>query len=204
MCEAPQRPTGAVRITEGSGDVDGDGRPDAIVVYADGTAASPGPWHVLVTLGGARGRIAATITDAVPGDPGQRIGLLGASAITPGARQAVFASVGSGASATIVGLFAATGCTLSRLALAPGGGPAQLPIGGAVTHLNGLRCREQRLEKMSATSTDGVTYSTSIQRLALVEGTLQPDGAPQTGTLAASDPSLADFSTLNCPGVSSP
>lgn len=159
---------------------------------------------MLVTLGGGRGRIAAAITDAVQGDGSGRIGLLGASAIAPGRAQAVFAAVGSGVSATVVGLFVARDCTLSRLARAPATGPAQLPIGGAVTHLGGLRCQQQRLEQMSATSTDGITYSTSVQRLVLLDNTLQPDGAAQTGTLAASDPALADFSTITCPGVSSP
>lgn len=204
VCEAAARPPGAVRVTEGSGDVDGDGRPDAIAVYAEGAATSPGPWHLLVTLGGGQGRITATITDAVSGDAAQRTGILGASAITPGRSEALFVSVGSGASATVVGLFAASGCTLSRVAIAPGNAPAQFPIGGAVTHLNGLRCRAQQLEQLSATSVDGITYSTSIQRLVLSGSTLQPEGEAQTGTLAASDPALADFSTLSCPGVTSP
>jgi hypothetical protein len=191
-------------VTEGTGDVDGDGQKDAITVYAEGSDAAPGPWHVLVTLAGGRGRLDALVTDAVQGDPSQRIGVLGASPILGGPAEQLFIAVGSGSSATIVGIFAPAACSLARLSLAGSTAPAELAVGGTVTHLDGLRCRGGQLERLSALSADGVTYETQLQRLTIRDLELQRIGGPETGTLPADDPALQDFATITCPGVTAP
>jgi hypothetical protein len=203
-CAADDRPANAARVTDGSADLDGDGAMESVTVYADGTDAAPGPWHVLVTLGGGKGRIGAIVTDATTGDPSQRIELLGASSITGGTSQALFVAVGSGASATIVGLFVVAQCTLTRLTLAPSTAPAQFAIGGTVTHLDGLRCRDNQLDKLSATSGDGVSYDTKIQRLTIANGALVTLGEPTTAVLRGPNPELQEFAALDCPGVARP
>jgi hypothetical protein len=203
-CVADERPAAAVRVTETSADLDGDGAMESVTVYADGTEAAPGPWHVLVTLGGGKGRIGTIVTDAATGDPNQRIELLGASPIAGGAGETLFVTIGSGASATIVGLFAAAQCNLTRLALAPSTAPAQFAVGGTVTHLDGLRCRDRQLEQLSATSADGVTYDTKVQRLTIGDGALVTVGAPTTAVLRGPNPELQEFATLDCPGVARP
>jgi hypothetical protein len=190
-------------VSSGSGDLDGDGQPDGVAVYADGTDTSPGPWHVLVTLGNGKGRVATTVTDAFNGDANQRVAVMGASTISaPG--QVLFTSVGTGASATIVGLFVLQGCALERLSIAPGTEPAQLAVGGTVTHLDGLRCADGGLDRMQATSSDGTTYDTTVQRYAVVGTKLTADGAPTTASIGGADPTLQSFSALDCPGVSLP
>ena len=203
-CAADERPANAVRVTDGSADLDGDGAMESVTVYADGSETAPGPWHVLVTLGGGKGRIGAIVTDAPTGDPSQRIELLGAASITGGTSKALFVAVGSGASATIVGLFAAAQCTLTRLALAPSTAPAVFAIGGTVTHLDGLRCRDNQLDKLSATSADGVSYDTKTQRLTIADGALVAVGEPTTAVLRGPNPELQDFASLDCPGVARP
>lgn len=204
VCAADERPSTAVRVTDGSADLDGDGAQESVTVYADGTEAAPGPWHVLATLGAGMGRIGSIISDAATGDANQRIELLGASSIASGPGEALFVAVGSGASATIVGLFAAGLCNLTRLSLAPSTAPAQFAIGGTVTHLDGLRCRDKQLEQLSATSSDGVNYDTKIQRLTIGDGSLIAVGAPVIGTMRGANPDLQQFATLDCPGVVRP
>jgi hypothetical protein len=64
------------------------------------------------------------------------------------------ATVDHGASVDVVSIFHA--CSSTPLTL--GGSAAALPIGGTVTHGDGLRCDGDQLTVLSATSDDGKTY----------------------------------------------
>jgi len=191
-CAAAGPPATAVDTSTATGDVDGDGRADDLEVYADGTDTNPGPWHLAVAT--ARGtRLATAIADVAPGE--EHVRLLGAATVA-GPSQLVFVQVGTGASDSIVGLYTVAECSLARVA-----GPL-LAVGGTVTHLDGLRCGDGALSVLQADSTDGSTYQTSVQRYAVDAGSLTADGAPVTATMAASDPRLSAFASLDCPGVS--
>jgi hypothetical protein len=73
------------------------------------------------------------------------------------------AIVDHGASVDVVSLF--RGCNLTPVLL--GGATAALPIGGTVTHGDGMRCTGDRITILSATSDDGATYqaTTTTYRL---------------------------------------
>jgi hypothetical protein len=116
--------------------------------------------------------------------------------------------VGSGASDALVAVFQLVDCTIARLTGPQGQQLSQFPIGGSVTHLDGLRCDGsaggQRLVQLSATSDDGLTYQTSETRLQVVSGHLEPENPPLTDSLDATDDQLQRFSTLDCSGVQAP
>jgi hypothetical protein len=119
-----------------------------------------------------------------------------------------FVQVGSGASASLVGVFQLIGCSLTRLVGPLGTGASLFPIGGSVTHLDGLRCDGtaggQRLVELSATSNDGLTYDTKETRLQVQGGAFSPIGAPIANSVDGNNPSLQAFSALDCPGVQAP
>jgi hypothetical protein len=188
-----------VKVSDGSGDLDGDGRPDAVSVYADGTEAVPGPWHLTVTLGGQKGRVTAVISTLSPSETS--VSYAGAASVGGGPTQAAFVNVGFGASDSLVGLFSLTGCELARVSIAPSTEPAIIPIGGSVTHLDGAQCRDTKLVLLTATSSDGATYQAKAQTYRLQGSSLVPDGDPQLTTLGGSNPDLAPYGSLDCPGV---
>ena len=108
-----------------------------------------------------------------------------------------FVSAGSGAAADVVDVYVHGPCGWAR--------QLELPIGGTVTHLDGARCADGALIVLQARSDDGTTYTTSAQRYTVTSGpALTRDGQPVTGTVGASDPSLADYAGLDCPGVTPP
>ena len=170
-----------------SADVNGDGADDVLAVRSAGATYS-----LRVDLAGDRGSLETVIEDASGVVPARVLGASGPN---------VFVVVDAGASATIVGIYQVDGCSLTRLATATGG-PESFPIGGTVTHLDGLRCGpEGFLDVLSADSSDGETYSTTDQRLRRGEGVLDEEGPATTGTLWVQDPALQSYAHLDCPGV---
>jgi hypothetical protein len=196
-CVAGTVPATSVRRTQVKGDVDGDGRVDTVAVYGTGTANAPGPWFVSVDLT-TTGLLVTPIADADPDDPNQNIRVLGVA--PAGGAPAVFVAVGTGASATIVGLFQLVrGCDLVRVTT-EAGAPATFTVGGTVTHLDGLRCPDGGgLDVLSARSTDGDTYAGTVTPAVVADGhvTLAP---PMTVDPIAA-PDLSAFGALACPGV---
>lgn len=212
-CSAPAVPGSAVNVTTAEGDFDGDGSNDTMTVYGTGSAAQPSPYHVHMDLGGAHGSLDAAIVDAAT-DGAQVVKALGGAEISQssglppdGSGVEAFAAIGSGASDTLVAVFQLTNCTLTRLTGPQGNAPSNFPIGGSVTHLDGLRCDGsaggQRLVVMSATSDDGFTYTTKETRLQVANGHFTPD-PPVTDTIDAQNPRLQAFSSLDCEGVQAP
>jgi hypothetical protein len=183
-------------------------------VYGTGTAEVPSPYHVQIELGDSKGSVDTAIADAAT-DSNQVVKALGgadisASAGLPpdGSGAEAFVQVGSGASASLIGVFQLIGCTLTRLTGPQVSQPSLFPLGGSVTHLDGLRCDGsaggQRLVTLSATSNDGVSYDTVETRLQVQDGKFSLLGTPITDTVDSSDPVLQSFSTLNCVGVQTP
>lgn len=212
-CTAAAVPGSAVNVTSAEGDFDGDGSTDTLTVYGTGSASQPSPYHVHMDLGAVNGSADAPIVDAAT-DGAQVVKALGGAEISAsaglppdGSGVEAFVVIGSGASDTLVGVFQLTNCTITRLTGPQGNAPSSFPIGGSVTHLDGLRCDGsaggQRLVVMSATSDDGFTYQTKETRLQVASGHLTPD-PPVTDTIDAQDPRLQAFSSLDCQGVQAP
>ena len=96
----------------------------------------------------------------------------------------VLAVVDHGASVEVVSLF--RGCPPAPLRL--DGAPTAFPVGGTVTHGDGLACRDGGIEVLSATSDDGSTYQTVTRHYELdgddlvlvdeVAGTIEADEEP--------------------------
>ena len=202
-----------MNVTHADGDFDGDGSTDALTVYGTGIPSQPSPYHVHMDLAAGHGTADAVIVDAATDDT-QVVKALGGADITAGAGlppdgsgEEPFVAIGSGASDTLVAVFQFTNCTINRLTGPQGNAPSNFPIGGSVTHLDGLRCDGtaggQRLVQLSATSDDGVTYDTKETRLTVANGHFTPD-PPITDHVAAQDPRLQPFSGLDCPGVQAP
>ncbi|MGH9186909.1 MAG: hypothetical protein ACRD0U_14000 [Acidimicrobiales bacterium] len=197
-CAPRTRPEG-VAASEVTGDADGDGRSDTVVVYGTGSEASPAPWRIRVELASG-GTIEADIPDA---DAVAGAQALGTSPLAGPEGDVLFVKVGAGASAAIVGVWLVRDCELVRLA-GPGGSPSQFAVGGSVTHLAGLACVEGRLIALAATSADGSSYDTSETELIVQGDALVVNGQPLTGTLAPDDPGLARYASIDCPNVASP
>lgn len=212
-CTGAAVPAAAVNVTHADGDFDGDGTTDTLTVYGAGTSSQPSPYHVHLDLAAGRGSVDAAIVDAATDDT-QVVKALGGAEISAsaglppdGSGEEAFVAVGSGASDTLVGVFHFSNCAINRITGPQGNAPSNFPIGGSVTHLDGLRCDGsaggQRLVQMSATSDDGVTYKTKETRLTVQNGRFAPD-PPITDTLDAQDPRLQAFSSLDCTGVQAP
>ena len=202
-----------MNVTHADVDLDGDGSTDTLTVYGTGSASQPSPYHVHVDLGGGHGTTDAVIVDAAT-DDNQVVKALGGADITAsaglppdGSGVEAFVTIGSGASDTLVAVFQFSNCSIVRITGPQGNAPSNFPIGGSVTHLDGLRCDGtaggQRLVQLSATSDDGITYNTKETRLTVADGHFTPD-PPITDTVGAQDPRLQAFSSLDCPGVQAP
>jgi hypothetical protein len=202
-----------VNITHAEGDFNGDDTTDSLTVYGAGTNSQPSPYHLRIELAESHGAVDTVIADAAT-DNNQVVKALGGADVSSstglpsdGSGDEAFVEVGSGASDSLVGVFQLIGCSLARLTGPQGTAPSLLPIGGSVTHLDGLRCDGsaggQRLVQLSATSSDGITYDTKEIRLAVQDGKFTVTDTV-TDTLDAHDARLQEFSTLNCPGVQAP
>jgi hypothetical protein len=209
-CSGAAVPGSALNVTKADGDFDGDGSTDTLIVYGTGTSSQPSPYHVHMDLGGGHGSADAVIVDAATDDT-QVVKALGGADITAGAGLPpdgsgveAFVEIGSGASDSLVAVFQFGNCAIVRLTGPQGNAPSNFPIGGSVTHLDGLRCDGtaggQRLVQLSATSDDGVTYTTKETRLTVTGAHFTPD-PPITDSIPAQDPRLQAFSSLDCPGV---
>ena len=134
-----------------------------------------------------------TLVECEPGSP----------LAADGTRATIVASVGDvqvavvdhGASVDVVSLF--RGCSLTPVSLR--GATAALPIGGTVTHGDGLRCDGDRITVLSATSDDGATYQATATTYRL-EGTELVEVDRSTSTIEAQqDPdTLHAYYDLDC------
>lgn len=152
----------------------------------DPAAAKPRPTTTSTTA--ARCSPAPTLPAAADGSPAELIATSGDVQI---------AIVDHGASVDVVSLFAETDCTITAITLDDA--PAAFPIGGTVTHGDGLACRDGRYEVLSATSDDGATYQATSKTYRL-DGTalVQVDTAASTIEAKAEPDALGAYYQLDC------
>lgn len=118
-------------------DVDADGALDTVRSYTASGSPGAGDWHLRVELAGGGGDDLTLPFDPAPAGVEVLGGAYVGSSVDPGpegTRPAIFATVGAGASATIIGLYRLVGCDLQPMA----GG--EFPVGGGVMHTEHLRC----------------------------------------------------------------
>ncbi len=190
----PVPPEGAQEVSEVSADVDGDGADDRVFAYrrADGMR------RVGVEL--AAGGTAVVDANAVAIEGPAPLSALGGVALG-GDGETVFALTGAGASVVIVGLFQFVECALARVVYSSGE-DAELPVNGAITHGDGIACTDKTLVRLSATSTDGETF-TATKTSYHVDGNTLVEAGSETSTLtrAADDAAINDFYSLDCPAL---
>jgi hypothetical protein len=102
-----------------------------------------------------------------------------------------FEEVDRGASVTVFGVFDCEGEAL-RLA----GEPAAFPVGGTVTHAEGLRCKDGDLVVRSALSDDGETYQAVERTYRVQDGELVQTGE-EGSTLSAAE--VQPYYEIDCP-----
>lgn len=123
-------------------DFDGDGALDRLVAFQDGGGA----WWVAIRLsyGYAQGT-------AVSG-PAEARSIFSFDGFPVG-----FARVESGASTEFIGAVYWLGCSLYE-ATVDSGAVARFPLGGSVTHIDGMRCSGDRLTTTGYETADGVNF----------------------------------------------
>ena len=119
------------------GDVDGNGHDDEVVVYDEA-----GAWWINVTLDygwSTEIPITGMVARAI-------------DVVTMGvAEEVIIAQIDAGASAEILGFFSFVGCDIIHLVDGNTGIETAFPLGGSVTHLDGLTC-----------TSDGITTTSSV------------------------------------------
>lgn len=192
----PLPQAGATGVSEVAADVDGDGQVDRVVGYRRPNGAG----QVAVEL--AAGGTAAV--GAGGADGAEPLSVLGGVALG-GDGETVLAVIGAGASVTVVGLFQFVECALTPVLL-PSGEPAELPVGGTVTHGDGLACAASgdslRLVRLTATSTDGETFVTDDTAYRVDGNTaIEVDSEGEMLTSGADGAEIQRHYALDCPGL---
>jgi hypothetical protein len=125
-----------------------------------------------------------TTTPTAPTTPTTEVTAAAAACFT-------FEEVDRGASVTVYGVY---DCDWNPLEL--NGEPAAFPVGGTVTHAEGLRCEEQQLVVLAAASDDGETYQATETSYRVEGNQLVPTGEVASGVVTGAD--IAPFYELDC------
>lgn len=193
--DGPVPPAGATEVTEVTADVDGDGSDDRVASYerADGTRRI----GVELTSGGSAAVDAGTAT-GIDGPVALRV--LGGADLG-GDGETIFAVTGAGASVIVVGLFQFVECALSPVVFSSGQ-PVALPVGGGITHGNGIACTSGGLLALSAMSSDGETFAADQSRYRIDGNTLVQVGTDTTTLARPGDAAAIDrYYTIDCPSL---
>ncbi|HEY6744169.1 MAG TPA: VCBS repeat-containing protein [Mycobacteriales bacterium] len=144
------------------GDVDGDGRRDAITVSASGT----------LRVRYADGTTDTVRFDASGASPTAGVQVLGAVDADGDGRAEVFVRAGSGASTDFAAVFRHVAGRLRLVTL--DGGQALLGYGGSVGHLHSWVCRQPSapIQTWDGTSTDGASYPGTLRSYHFAGSTL--------------------------------
>ena len=191
-CPSSPLPPNVVNVTTAAGSFDGDGKPDVLKAYQ-----AAGTWHLRVEAS-AGGEVDATVANVAAGDA---VKALGGFNVDSGVDE-VFASVGSGGYATLVGIWKAGGfCQLTRLTV--NGQPSTFPVGASVRNRSGLRCvGGTAVQVLEAQSTDGAQYTGTIANYDIVGNTLVLANTSPPQVLAAADPGLRPYGAFTCGSLS--
>ncbi len=157
--QGPTVPPDAAGTETIAADLDADGAPDAVSTYF-----SPGEdrWHVRVEWGGG-GVTDEVIEDSFGAAPARPLGPFD---VEGDGTPELFATVGSGASTVLVGLFDVAGCDLVRVTIA--GEAAVFPIGASVQNVSGLSCGPVGdLDRLFATFVDEENYEGGFEPFTL-------------------------------------
>ena len=187
-------PSGASDVTEVAADVDGDGRDDRVVGYrrADGVR------RVGVEL--AAGGSAAVDASQAGLDGPVALRVLGGAALG-GDGETVFAVTSAGASVVVVSLFQFVECSLASVRFASGETVA-LPVGGGITHGNGVACAGGELVASSAMSRDGQSFTTEDITYRVDGNTLHEVSKDRASLTRPGDAAaLERYYTLDCPSL---
>lgn len=183
-------PTGNVR--EAEADVDGDGRTDALVTYSAG-----GNWHLRVELASSGS------SDIVVGPmvAGGEVSPIGGVDLDGAGGDEVWARVGSGASATIVGLFRFVNCGLEPVNA--GDARAEFAVGASVGSTSGVECSRNAkggfdVVELSGTSDDGRSYDVRATRYVLDDGTLTVAARSGPTRVAATSSGFDRYTSFRC------
>lgn len=188
VAESP--PASAESITRSEGDFDGDGRLDEVEVYLSG-----GEWWARTTFDSGyaaevslgNGAIAYAVGGLDLDDSGDEFLVV----------------IGSGASATIVGIYTMAGCELVSV-VDGAGAPVAIPVGASAVNQSGLRCIPGvGIDVFTQTTSDGITHRQIVERFRLVDGRLVSEGSV-TETLVGPDDRtrILDASRFDCAGLS--
>ena len=190
----PIPPAGATDVTEVAADVDGDGRDDRVVSYRVG-----GTGRVGVELASG-GTAAVDASDAAQLDGPAPLRVLGGADLD-GDGETVLVTTSAGASVVVVGLFQFVECSLSRVT-SPSGQTVALPVGGAITHGDGIACENGALVTRSALSSDGEAFVTKDTTFR-IDGNTLVEVSAESGTLSRpGDAAALDrYYTLDCPSL---
>ena len=190
-------PAGATDVSEVSADVDGDGNDDRALAFREPGGA--GRVAVELAAGGT-----AAVDAGGPPHGASRLSLLGGAELG-GDGETLLAVIGAGASVDVVGLFQFVECAISQVT-DEAGRPVELPVGGSVTHGGGLRCTAgpegAGLTRLTATSSDGVMFSTTDTRYRVDGNTLVEIGST-SGTLdrESAGAEVDRYYTIDCPDL---
>ncbi|CAN5170631.1 hypothetical protein BH24ACT1_BH24ACT1_10580 [soil metagenome] len=185
-------PDGAADLSEVNADVDGDGAEDRVLAYR----RADGDRRIAVEL--ATGGTAAVDASASEIDGPAPLSVLGGVNLG-GDGETVVALTGAGASVVIIGLFQFVECALAQVSF-ESGQAVELPVGGAITHGDGLRCVDEGLVRLSATSTDGETFTATETSYRIDGNTLvEIDSQSSTLTRGADDEAINAYYSLDCP-----
>ena len=190
---------GASDVTTAPGDFDGDGRSDTLRAYRAGSA-----WHLRVELAAG----GAADTTVAPQGPVAVKALGGVNLGKPA--HVAFATVGSGAATTIVGLYFLKSCQVRPVVNEEA--TATFPVGATVRNHTGLECTDHgndgtpNLIWHQATSDDGVTFRATDTIYAFSGESIATTAPGVVGprNIAAADPQFPKYSTLTCGGLSRP
>lgn len=193
----PVPPEGAEDVSEVSADVDGDGAPDRVLAYRRGD----GTRRVAVELAGGGTAAVDASTSEIEGPA--PLSVLGGVDLG-GDGDTVLAITGAGASVVVVGLFQFVECAIARVSF-PSGEGVELPLGGGITHGDGIACAESALVRLSATSTDGEAFSATDTSYQVDGNTLiEVDSETATLTRATDDEEINRYYALDCPALENP
>jgi hypothetical protein len=186
---SPLQPGPGPDVTSANGDFDGDGNLDQLIGYRD----PGGTWWVQMVFSYGY----ATQT-AVFGP----VTALGAQDFGGTGQDVGFAFVDHGASTQLVGFFFAPGCDINEATIAGTGSVARFPIGGGVTHLDGMFCTFDGFTTTSATTGDGINWEYTTTDYLWVPALLEFQASASSVSLLtspANDATIFASAEFDCP-----
>ena len=182
-------------------DVDGDGDVDTLHAYATGDPDTPNQWWLQVSFAGGGGSAYAVE------HPGALLSGVRANDgfdLNGDGTEEFFAKIGSGASATVMGIFDVIDCELVHVTV--DGSPVELTIGASVGNFSGYECLDIDLNGANdfllvysgQRLGDSADFEVTAIQYALLDGELDLIVADGLG-MTEGDPGFMEFGGEECP-----